>query len=477
MKRVGVRIIAVVYALGWAATSSGAAFGGRVVDSDGKPLQGAVVYVIAGNVRLRIVDNEVLLGESVPRAITEADGRFEAPNIGEERCDLFVRDMEGRCALVTGAVPARSLEVKLPKMTRVQGALYRGPAPVAGEEVNAGLLLENTRLRYTAKTRTGPHGEFAFAALVPGKYVFQVIEEAPQVGCCFRSVVTKQAIIDLNPGDTAQLQLGGTDLPYLRGVIAEPDATPLYGVWVRLLPKINGEAACRTDAVVWSAVTEKDGSYAIYDIPPGDYEMRCFRRLGLNISSRTLMVSQDVRIPPTPEDAEPSARENKIDVRIDLAPFLPLEIGRPAPPVSATLLSGDTFDLSAQRGKMVVLYFHAGWCNVCRSVTPEIDELLDKFPSDKVAVVGVNLDESLEECRAYVAEKGIRAPQIYAGAWTNNPIVKDLRAPFIPYTVIIDTQGNVAQYGLFGDVLVNFIRKHMGAGESAGDVQASGTRP
>jgi len=436
--------------------ASAATLEGTAVYEDGDPVAGAVIYALPPGHRFRVSNNEVLAGERAKRGITDGLGWFEVAGVSDGPCSVFARDMEDQCAFVAGVVPGRPAEIVFPKPTRITGGLFNGPEAVSAQDIHASLLTDDVRLSYTAKTRTNADGAFQFCGMMPGTYKLQVIEEVPQVGCCFRSVVTKQTVIDVRPGETAAVKLGGTDWPYLHGTVAEPDGTPLHGVWVRLLPKAGGAGD-----VVWSTVTERDGSYAIYDIPPGDYEMRCFRRLALNNYARTLTAKRDVAIPAAAADAGPDARENRLDVAIDLEPFMPLEIGTLAPELTAELLSGEPFDLAEQRGKLVVLYFHAGWCKFCKKTTPEIDRLFESFPRDQVTVVGISLDESLEECRDYVRSSGIRHPQIYAGAWNDSPIRKAFRVVGVPSTVIIDRDGNIAQYGLFGDVLVNFIKKRL----------------
>ncbi len=65
------------------------------------------------------------------------------------------------------------------------------------------------------------------------------------------------------------------------------------------------------------------------------------------------------------------------------APFVfgAVDVGQPAPALVAQELSGQTFDLAAQRGKVVVINFWATWCPPCRKEMPALDAFYRKYHS------------------------------------------------------------------------------------------------
>jgi peroxiredoxin len=85
------------------------------------------------------------------------------------------------------------------------------------------------------------------------------------------------------------------------------------------------------------------------------------------------------------------------------------------------------------------------------------DELADKFGKDKVLVLGICLDNTLDECRRFVLEKKIRHPQLFAGPWTDSAVRKTFRVVDVPAAFVIDADGKIVQIDLFGRVLENFI--------------------
>lgn len=54
--------------------------------------------------------------------------------------------------------------------------------------------------------------------------------------------------------------------------------------------------------------------------------------------------------------------------------------------------SGKTFDLSKQKGKVVMIAFWASWCTICKVEMNNIDDLYSKYSSLGFEIIGVNVD-------------------------------------------------------------------------------------
>jgi cytochrome c biogenesis protein CcmG/thiol:disulfide interchange protein DsbE len=72
-----------------------------------------------------------------------------------------------------------------------------------------------------------------------------------------------------------------------------------------------------------------------------------------------------------------------------------------APDFSLTDLSGRRLDLSAYRGKLVLLNFWATWCSPCRIEIPQFIELQNKYRDKGLRIVGISLDEDDKPVRAF----------------------------------------------------------------------------
>ncbi|MCC6486521.1 MAG: carboxypeptidase regulatory-like domain-containing protein [Candidatus Hydrogenedentes bacterium] len=426
---------------------------GTVVDAQGQPVGGAVVYAVAAKHPFRVCNNTIMAGEAVPRALSERDGRFTLEADLASTVCLFAQDMEDACGytLLEGNTPPYRIAIAAPAKTAVQ--VRRGPEPAPGENLTIVQSTGVPELAIAYEGKTNAQGLYRISALAPGKYSFRTWEEVPQVGCCFRSVVTRAAEADIAPGSAPEITLGGTDLPTVKGRIASSEGEPLHGVWVRLLPKTPQVG----NPVVHSAVTGRDGTYTIYDVPTGAYEVRGFRRLALNDSARTLEATADFTV-------EEGAKEATCDIAVDLAPFMPLEAGQDAPSIDATALSGEKVRLSDFKGQQVIIHFYAAWCAICVETIGSFDDIAKKIGGPgAVAVLGISLDESEAEARTFAAEKGIQHPVIYAGPWAESEIRKAYRVINVPTTVIVGPDGTISHIDLYGEVLQKYLREHMQA--------------
>lgn len=72
-------------------------------------------------------------------------------------------------------------------------------------------------------------------------------------------------------------------------------------------------------------------------------------------------------------------------------------VGDPAPPYSATLLSGDTVSTAGLRGKVVLLNVWATWCAPCREEIPYLQSLYDTRKAEGLEIVGVSVDARGQE--------------------------------------------------------------------------------
>lgn len=112
-----------------------------------------------------------------------------------------------------------------------------------------------------------------------------------------------------------------------------------------------------------------------------------------------------------------------------------------APDFSQPTLKGGTFQLSDNRGKIVVLNFWATWCGPCREEIPDFVELQEQMSED-VQFVGVALDEEgVDVVRPFAKKYDINYPIVVDDSGHVARKYGGVRA--LPTTYVINREGNI----------------------------------
>jgi len=82
-------------------------------------------------------------------------------------------------------------------------------------------------------------------------------------------------------------------------------------------------------------------------------------------------------------------------------------IGKPAPDFTLIDIEGNTFKLSNQFGKVVLLDFFATWCGPCKTMIPILQELREDFNSIIILSIDVDAAEDVDMLRDFGAEYNI----------------------------------------------------------------------
>lgn len=118
----------------------------------------------------------------------------------------------------------------------------------------------------------------------------------------------------------------------------------------------------------------------------------------------------------------------------------PLE-GTQAPAFTLPLLDGGTADLSAHKGKeIVILDFWATWCGPCRMAMPIMDEVAREYADKGVRLYAVNQQENPETIRAFLKEMNLSCTVALDDMGRTSDAYG---ADGIPHTVIIDKEGRI----------------------------------
>ena len=122
------------------------------------------------------------------------------------------------------------------------------------------------------------------------------------------------------------------------------------------------------------------------------------------------------------------------------------KVGQAAPPIELTTLAGDTFDLTALRGRVVLVNFWATWCPPCREEMPHLqDEIWARFGArEDFTMVSIAREESAEKIAPFVAEHGYGwpfAPDV------DRAVFARYADAFIPRNYVIGRDGAIVYQG------------------------------
>jgi cytochrome c biogenesis protein CcmG, thiol:disulfide interchange protein DsbE len=123
-----------------------------------------------------------------------------------------------------------------------------------------------------------------------------------------------------------------------------------------------------------------------------------------------------------------------------LSAFAAMEVGQPAPSLVVQELDGQTFDLSAARGQVVVVSFWATWCPPCRQEMPALDALYRRYHAQGLEMIGLSADHPHDRSDVIKVMQSFS----YPAAMLDDAKVNDFGTPSaLPMTIVIDGQGIV----------------------------------
>jgi thiol-disulfide isomerase/thioredoxin len=106
-------------------------------------------------------------------------------------------------------------------------------------------------------------------------------------------------------------------------------------------------------------------------------------------------------------------------------------------------LSGEVVDLAAYRGKVVLIQYWASWCEPCKTDMAALKDLLVRYGRSGFGIIGVNLDGSLEDLTAFLAENPLPWKQIFEEGGLDSRPANELGILTLPTMILVDQQGRV----------------------------------
>ena len=122
----------------------------------------------------------------------------------------------------------------------------------------------------------------------------------------------------------------------------------------------------------------------------------------------------------------------KAKTLLPLLAFLPFTLAVPA--------RADGLDVSAYRGKVVMLDFWASWCTPCRLSFPWLSDMQQAYERDGLVVIGVNVDHDRALADAFLRSTSPTFKIVYD---PNGEIAGRYDFKDMPTSVLIGRDGRV----------------------------------
>jgi peroxiredoxin len=136
-----------------------------------------------------------------------------------------------------------------------------------------------------------------------------------------------------------------------------------------------------------------------------------------------------------------------------------LKVGTVFPDFSEKDIAGQPISVSKYKGKVVLVDFWATWCGPCMAELPNVLAAYEKYHDKGFEIVGVSLDEKLEELKTTLAEKKMTWQQYFDGKGWDSEVPKKYGIIEIPATFLLDRDGRIVAQDLHGTDLDQQLQK------------------
>ncbi len=138
-----------------------------------------------------------------------------------------------------------------------------------------------------------------------------------------------------------------------------------------------------------------------------------------------------------------------------------IKVGQTAPDFELEDINSNTIKLSDYRGKLVIVDFWASWCHFCRDENPKLVSLYNTYGSKGLEIIGISVDENIDNWKSAVNDDGIEYIQIIDTNAFDSDIAKTYQLTSIPTIFMIDETGVVVDVTSDANTLEQYIQSRL----------------
>lgn len=118
-------------------------------------------------------------------------------------------------------------------------------------------------------------------------------------------------------------------------------------------------------------------------------------------------------------------------------------IGMPATDFTVPLLSGASYTLSQDQGKVVLIDFWATWCPPCVAEIPQLKGVYAHLEERGFEIIGISLDSDREQLESFTRQKDLPWRIGFSGNGMDDEVAKLYRVDSAPRYLLVDRKGIV----------------------------------
>lgn len=474
---------------------------GVVIGVDGQPVVGAQVGIGTSSAAAMVYDGHLQRHGPGGLATSGEGGKFTLEPEDDEYSVIAVHDSG------IGQVSRKEFEssgqVKLQAWGRIEGKADVRKRKASEQQINVGSQgagPDQPQMHFWANPRIEEDGTFVVEKAMPGALAINVMSRMEEGG--MPSMYTMKRV-KVAAGETVKVSLesngktvsgrvasSGKQFDWKRSMVmlfparkapkvpasvAGKDRKAIQEWYAKWADSEEGQTARASDEPS-RAQPKEDGAFVFEYVAPGNYvlqaiaadpsgDQRSWQLAGFAI--------QSVKVPSDSGDVP-------VEVgTVTLKPMEGLEKGQPAPAVDLKGFDGKTVRLSDFRGKYVWLTFWSGEMSYGPSFQGMMSNMLKAYTKDdRIAMISVELEGSLEDARNFSLIYDMPGRQTYGGEVGRSPAAKAYGVSFMPTFVLIDPEGKIEANGPDPSEALRVLRNALGTprDSKAASSQAAGTQ-